>query len=73
MNRIVILKAAKKQQKRGLSVREFNYWDLNQMVKENLLDKSYPAHGRGAGWPCYKISRKGLRVLKISLERALTK
>jgi hypothetical protein len=69
MNEIQILKAAKKQQKRGLSVRDFNYWDLNDMVKLGLLDKSFPAHGRGAGWPCYKISRRGRRALEKSLAK----
>jgi hypothetical protein len=64
MNRLVILKAAKRNQKRGLSIREFNYWDLNLMVKEGTLDKSFPAHGRGAGWPCYKISRRGRKFLE---------
>ena len=68
MNRLQILKSARKQQKRGLSVRDFNYWDLETMVHEDTLDKSYPAHGRGAGWPCYKISRRGRRFLEKQLE-----
>lgn len=68
MNRIAILKAARKQQKRGLSVREFNYWTLEEMVHDNLLNKSYPRHGRGAGWPCYKISRRGRKILEKQLE-----
>ncbi len=64
MNRFKILKAAKKQQKRGLSVRDFNYWDLEDMVHEGILDRSFPNKGRGAGWPCYKISRRGRRSLE---------
>jgi len=69
MDRLAILKRAKKQMKRGLSIREFNYWDLEQMVKENTLDKSYPNKGRGAGWPCYKISRRGLKSLQKQLAK----
>ena len=69
MDRLEILKRARKQQKRGLSIREFGFWDLEQMVKENLLDKSYPNQGRGAGWPCYKPSRRGLRLLKTALAK----
>jgi len=69
MNRLKILKAAKKQQRRGLSVRDFNYWDLEDMVHEGILDKSYPNKGRGSGWPCYKISRRGHK----SLEKFLAK
>jgi hypothetical protein len=64
MNRAQILKAAKKNQRRGLSVRDFNYWDLEEMVKEGVLNKSFPKHGRGAGWPCYKISRRGFVSLR---------
>ena len=67
MNRIVILKAARRNQRRGLSVRDFWYFDLEEMVHEDLLHKSFPRHGRGAGWPCYKISRRGFKVLDKSL------
>jgi hypothetical protein len=69
MDRIAILKRARKQQKRGLSIREFQYWDLEEMVKENTLDKSFPNKGRGAGWPCYKISRRGRRLLEKLLAK----
>lgn len=69
MNRIQILKAAKKQQRRGLSVRDFNYFDLEDMVHEGLLHKSFPRRGRGAGWPCYKISKRGLKSLEKSLAK----
>ncbi len=64
MNRLEILKAARKNQRRGLSVRDFYYWDLEEMVKESTLNKSFPKRGRGAGWPCYKISRRGLQSLR---------
>ena len=66
-NSLAILKAAKKSQRRGLSVRDFHYFDLEDMVHEGVLHKSFPARGRGAGWPCYKISRKGLKSLEKTL------
>ena len=69
MNRLEILKAAKKQQRRGLSVRDFWYFDLEEMVHEGSLNKSFPRRGRGAGWPCYKLSRRGLKTLKKSLAK----
>lgn len=67
MNRIVILKAARRNQRRGLSVRDFWYFDLEDMVHEGLLHKSFPNRGRGAGWPCYKISKRGFKSLDKSL------
>jgi len=69
MDEIAIMKRARKQQKRGLSIREFPYWDLEEMVKRNMLDKSFPNKGRGAGWPCYKISRRG----RVALAKSLAK
>ena len=62
MNRFQILRAAKKR--RGLTVRDFKYWDLEDMVHISLLDKSYPKRGRGVGWPFYKISSRGRLSLK---------
>jgi len=63
MNRNVILKSAKRS-RRGLSIRDFNYWHLEDIVHEGLLNKSFPRKGRGFGWPCYKISRRGLKYLE---------
>jgi hypothetical protein len=65
MNRFEILKMANK--KRSLSVRDFKYTDLEDMVHEGLLNKSLPKRGRGAGWPAYALSHKGRRSLKKSL------
>lgn len=67
MDRIKILRAAKK--KRGLTVRDFWYGDLETMVHESLLDKSYPKKGRGKGWPFYRISRRGRKALVQHNER----
>ena len=67
MNRFEILKLAKK--KRGLTIRDFWYFDLEDMVHEGLLDKSYPKKGRGHGWPYYRISRRG-RVSLVKSQKA---
>jgi hypothetical protein len=56
-----VLKMAKKR--RGLTVRDINYWLLEDLVKRNLMDRTYPCKGRGAGWPFYKISRRGRQVI----------
>ncbi len=64
MNRLKILRTAKK--KRGLTVRDFQYSDLEQLVHESMLDKSYPKKGRGIGWPFYKISQRGRKSLAKS-------
>jgi hypothetical protein len=56
-----VLKMAKKR--RGLTVRDINYWLLEDLVKRNLMDRTYPRKGRGAGWPFYKISRRGRQVI----------
>jgi len=56
-----VLRMAKKR--RGLTVRDVNYWILEDLVKRNLMDRTYPRKGRGAGWPFYRISRRGRRVI----------
>ena len=63
MNRFIILRAAKKR--RGLIVKDFWYYDLEQMVHEGLLDKTLPRRSRGRvpGWPLYKISHRGRKAL----------
>jgi hypothetical protein len=62
MKRMRILEAAKR--KRGLTVRDFWFFDLEEMVHAGLLDKSYPKKGRGAGWPYYRLSRRGRKALQ---------
>jgi len=61
MKRMKILRAAKR--KKGLTVRDFGFFDLEEMVHAGLLDKSYPKKGRGAGWPYYRLSRRGRKAL----------
>ncbi len=61
MNQLEILKLAKK--KRGLTVRDYKYDNLERMVHKGLLNKTFPTRGRGAGWPFYKISRRGVLLL----------
>ncbi len=62
MNRFEILKAARN--KRRLGVRDFRYFDLEEMVHESLLHKTFPRKARVPGWPVYIISRKGLKSLE---------
>jgi hypothetical protein len=66
MDRFEILKAAKR--KKGLVVRDFWYFDLETMVHEGLLNKTFPKKGYAPGWPVYTITRKGLRSLDTALE-----
>lgn len=61
MNPMEILKLAKK--KKRLTIRDFRYWELEALVHQDLLNKTYPKKGSGVGWPVYKISRRGQRVL----------
>ncbi len=63
MNRISILKLAKK--KRGLTVRDFWYFELEKLVHEGLLHKTFPKkyRGRAPGWPLYIISNRGRKSL----------
>ena len=65
MDQLRILKAAKK--KRGLSVRDFWYFDLEEMVHKNLLNKTFPQKARAPGWPLYTITHRGLRSLAKGL------
>ena len=62
MDRVRMLRAAKR--KKGLTVRDFWYYDLETLVHEGQLHKSYPKNGKGVGWPFYRISSRGLRELK---------
>lgn len=57
-----ILKLAKK--KKRVIIREADYWACEDMVHRGLLSKNFPDHSRAHGWPEYRISRKGLRILK---------
>jgi hypothetical protein len=61
MNRFNMLKLAKK--KRGLTVRDFWYMDLEELVHEGLLHKTFPARARAPGWPLYIISQRGRKSL----------
>jgi len=64
MNTTKVLRLAKK--KRGLTIRDVNFWVLEDLVHADMLNKSYPKNKRGAGWPFYRISRRGLRSLKLT-------
>jgi hypothetical protein len=72
MNRLDVLKLAKK--KKRLTIRDVQYWDLEELVHEGLLDKIYSKSrtGRGDGWPSYKLSRRGLKSLEKTLAKQTT-
>lgn len=61
-NPMKILKFAKKRKR--VIIREADYWVCEEMVHKGLLNKNFPTHRRAHGWPEYRISKKGLRVLK---------
>lgn len=69
MNQLAILKLAKK--KRGLTIRDFWYYDLEQMVHEDMLHKTFPKKVRVPGWPLYIISRRGRKILTKTLAQQL--
>lgn len=59
---IKILKLAKKRKR--VILKEADYWVCEDMVSKGLLNKNFPTNGRSYGWPEYRISKKGLKVLK---------
>lgn len=61
-NHMKILRLAKK--KRRVIIREADYWACEDLVHKGLLNKNFPDHDRAYGWPEYKISKKGLKLLK---------
>ena len=54
-----ILKATKK--KKRVTCNQFNWWVLDDMVKQGVLDKVFPSSGRNSGWPYFKLSPRGYR------------
>ena len=61
---IEILRLAKK--KRRVIIREADYWACESLVKRGLLDKSIPSNRKAAGWPEYRLSRKGKKYVESS-------
>jgi len=68
MNPMEILRLARK--KKRLTIRDFRYWALEEMVHKDLLNKTYPRKGSGMGWPVYKISRRGQKALAKAQKKA---
>ncbi len=52
------------RKKKSISCREINFWKLEDLVHKNALNKYFPKHGKNAGWPRYKLSRRGIKLLK---------
>ena len=68
MTPMEILRLARK--KKRLTIRDFKYWELEDMVHKDLLNKTYPRRGSGVGWPVYKISRRGQKALTKAQRQA---
>jgi len=52
------------RKKKFLTIRDFSFWECEELMHKGALDKYFPTEGRGAGWPHYKITRRGLKVLE---------
>jgi hypothetical protein len=68
MDTLKILRLARK--KKGLTIRDVNYWTLEDLVHQTLLNKSYPKNKRGRGWPLYTLSRRGRKALERAHQNA---
>jgi len=64
---IKILKVAKKRKK--VNCNQFNWWVLDDMVKQQALDKVLPTEGRHLGWPYFKLSHRGRKYLDKILKQ----
>lgn len=63
---VKILKQARKR--RRLTCRDFNWWNLADMVHKGALEKVIPKKGKNAGWPYFIVSRRGRKFLKTLQE-----
>ena len=59
---IKMLRLARK--KKFLTIRDFSFWECEELMHKGALDKFIPKEGRGAGWPHYQITYQGLKLLK---------
>ncbi len=59
---VKMLRLARK--KKFLTIRDYSFWECEHLMSKGALDKYVPTEGRGAGWPHYKISHKGRKVLE---------
>ncbi len=57
-----MLRLARK--KKMLTIRDFSFWDCEDLMHKGGLNKFVPTEGRGAGWPHWKISHRGRRLLE---------
>lgn len=62
-NDLAILKLAKKRKR--VIIREADFWACESLVKRGLLNKCYPVHRNAAGWPEYRLSKKGKKYLRF--------
>ena len=59
---IKILRLGRK--KKVLSIRDANFWELEELMHKGALNKFFPKKGRGAGWPHYTLTRKARKLLE---------
>ena len=59
---IKMLRLAKKR--KFITIRDFTFWQCEELMHKGALDKFVPEKGRGAGWPHYQLTRRGIRVLE---------
>lgn len=58
---IKMLRLARK--KKFLTIRDYTFWQCEDLLHMSAVDKYVPKKGRGAGWPHYKLSSKGRKFL----------
>lgn len=59
---VKMLRLARKR--KFLTIRDYGFWECEELMHKGALDKYFPTKGRGAGWPHYKLTRRGLKVLE---------
>ena len=52
------------RKKKKINCRDSSYWDCEALVKRTALDKFHTKRGRSAGWPHYKLSKRGRKALE---------
>jgi len=57
-----MLRLARK--KKFLTIRDFSFWQCEELMHKGALNKFIPKEGRGAGWPHYKLSHRGIKFLE---------
>ena len=59
---VKMLRLARK--KKVLTIRDATFWECEELMHKGALNKFFPKSGRGAGWPHYKLTHRGMRLLE---------